>query len=1083
MKLKKIFSVIIIIFFISCKNEKSSLFILKTDSGIEFENNLVYTEDFNPYTYRNFYNGAGVSIGDINNDGLLDIYITGNMVSNKLYLNKGNFKFEDITEKAGVACSGFWSTGSAIVDINGDGFLDIYVCKSGKPGGKKRHNELFINNGDLTFTENSKEYGLDFTGLSVHASFFDYDKDGDLDCYLLSNSVRSIGGFDLIENQRFIPSDDGNKFLVNDNGVFIDKSEEVGIFTSAIGFGLGITVADFNNDNWDDIFISNDFFERDYLYTNNRDGTFKEELEEKFKSISMGSMGADVGDLDNDLLPDLFVTEMLPSTIERKRTKTVYESWDKHTKAKNKGYFNQFPRNALQRNMGNSGFFELGRMAGISSTEWSWASLFFDADNDGLKDIFISNGIYKDLLDRDYLTYYANDLNMKNILNDENFLISQLIDIMPSKPVVNHIYKNKGDFKFDYMSNDWGLNQESFSNGSAYGDFDNDGDQDLIVNNVNMPFFIYENLSDSTVNKSVKIKLSSKSLNTNAIGSKVVAYYGTKKSLFDNHISKGFQSSINSPINIGIGNNDKIDSLHIYWPNGNISKIKTLSANNFFQFTEPEKYKISNDLKYSYQIIKEDTFKDLFKFKHKENIFIDFNRDRLIPEMYSNEGPALVSNDLNNDGINDFFIGGAKFQKSELFLSKGNSYNKVEGLFNQSISSEDTDAIFFDVDNDNDLDIYVCSGGRAFSENDLALRDRIYLNNGNGDFRLDNNFLPTNFNFNSSSVTSADFNKDGKQDLFVGQRNRGKNYGLPGNGYLMINSENNNFQISQENTFLDIGMITDVKSADINNDGWIDILVIGQWMGIKVFINNNGVFEEQTEKYNLAKSVGLWNSMEIKDIDRDGDQDIVAGNLGLNTYFKKGDKIYINDFDNNGTIEQIICHKIGEKFFPIVDRDELISQLPYLKKKFVRFNNYASASIENIFTTNQLDKSIKYQIDLLESSWFENKNGKFYVHKLPPQAQYSSIYSIKVDDFNNDKISDIVLGGNQYKVKPQFGRNDASNGLIIYGKKKDGNYKLERQINLEIDGQIRNFEVLNNKEYKVLIVAVNDDDVKFKKIN
>ena len=624
---------------ISCNKESHTLFKLRTDSGILFENNLFYTNDFNPYTYRNFYNGAGVSVGDINNDGLIDLYITGNMVPNKLYLNKGNFNFVDITNSAGVGCKNSWSTGSAIVDVNGDGFLDIYVCKSGKPGGEKRHNELFINNGDLTFTESAKKYGLDFTGLSVHASFFDYDKDGDLDCYLLSNSIRSIGGFDLIKNQRLIPSEDGNKFLVNQNGVFIDKSEEVGIYTSAIGFGLGITIADFNNDNWDDIFISNDFFERDYFYTNNQDGTFKEELEEKFKSISMGSMGADVGDLDNDLLPDLFVTEMLPKTIQRKRTKTIFESWDKYVSANSKGYFHQYPRNALQRNMGKSGFFELGRMAGISNTEWSWASLFFDADNDGFKDIFISNGIYKDLLDRDYLTYYANEQNIKNLVNKKDFLITQLIDIMPSKPVMNHIYKNKGDFNFELKSNDWGLSQETFSNGSAYADFDNDGDQDLVVNNVNMPFFIYENRIDTLTNKSIKIKLASNSLNTQALGAKVYAYFDNKKVVFDNHISKGFQSSISGPINIGLGDAKKIDSLIINWPNGASSFIIDVKPNQNYSFLEPEKLEsisFNNKIEYNATI---DLKNDPFKYIHKENNFIDFNRDRLIPEMYSNEGP------------------------------------------------------------------------------------------------------------------------------------------------------------------------------------------------------------------------------------------------------------------------------------------------------------------------------------------------------------------------------------------------------------------------------------------------------------
>ncbi|RLD26349.1 MAG: VCBS repeat-containing protein, partial [Bacteroidetes bacterium] len=838
---------LLILLLLSCKvdlKKDTSLFVLKDSSiGILFENTLTYTESFNPYIYRNFYNGGGVAIGDINNDGLEDIYFTGNMVDNKLYLNKGNWQFEDITLKAQVSCPDVWSTGATFVDINGDGFLDIYVCKSGKPGGTKRHNELFINNGDLTFTESSNEYGLDVEGLSIHAAFFDYDKDGDLDCYILNNSIKSIGAYDLIKDQRTIPDETGggNKFFRNDNGKFKDITVEAGIYTSKIGFGLGITLGDFNNDDWTDIFISNDFFEKDYLYINDAKGGFKEQLEDYFESISMGSMGADLADLDNDLHTDLLVTEMLPASQERQKTKTIFESWDKQKLAKRQGYFNQFSRNTLQRNLGDGNFIELGRKANVSATEWSWSALIFDMDNDGLKDVFISNGIFKDLLDRDYLTYEANDETIKNRINsNEKEVIKKLIDAMPSNAVPNAIFRNLGNFDFVNKSKDWGFNLPSFSNGSAYGDLDNDGDLDIVVNNVNMPSFIYENTTDTLTHRSITLKLSQKDKNPNGIGAKVIIKYGDDSMAYvENYTSRGFQSSVPSKIHFGLGNTKIIDSLWLKWSDGYTTVLTNLPTNKTYTIKHPaNRDSLYTHLKKASKKSIIENVTPLFNFKHKENNYIDFNNERLLTQMYSNEGPAFASQDINGDGKVDFFVGGAKNQSGKLFISSSKGYDEISEPFVKDISSEDVDAIFFDGDNDGDFDLYVCHGGKAFSPYSIALKDSYYINENNTFIKAKNSpSFP--IPISSSVVKAADYDNDGDLDLFVGERYKTNTYGQPGSGYILENDGQGNFKTSKDNILQDIGMITDASWTDINNDGWQDLIVSGEWMPIKIFININ----------------------------------------------------------------------------------------------------------------------------------------------------------------------------------------------------------------------------------------------------
>ena len=1079
MKFKTYFFFLVLVAFLSCKDKKESqgLFVLKNKSGINFSNTLVETESLNPYTYKNFYNGGGVALGDINNDGLLDVYFSGNMVDNQLYVNKGGFKFENITELAGVSCKDNWSSGVSFVDINHDGFLDIYVCQAGPPKEKDRHNKLFINNGNLTFSEESKKYGLDITGLAVQANFFDFDKDGDLDCYLLNNSIRSVGNYDLIKNQREKSSETGNKFLRNDNGVFKDITKEVNVYSSAIGFGLGITVSDYNNDTWPDVFVSNDFFERDYFYVNQKNGSFNEKLTEQFKSISMGSMGADAADLNNDGYMDIMVTEMLPKSIQRQRTKTLFESWNKYDLSVKKGYHYQFSRNALHRNIGNNKFLEISRFSNVFASEWSWSTLLFDADNDGLKDIFISNGIYRDLLDRDYLTYMANADQIKDMIQNDKEVIKKLIDKMPSQPVINAMYKNTGDFQFKDYTHQWGLQKPSFSNGSAYGDLDNDGDLDLIVNNVNMPAFIYENTADSIANKSITLELVGGLKNTKAIGAKAEVFYGENNySVLENFPSRGFQSSVSTNLTFGLGNCDVIDSLKITWTNGSTNTLKNLKTNAYYTYKESNgiltKGNLSKDS--SLNLLKK--MKNPFSFTHKENNAVDFNREQLLPEMFNNEGPHIASADINNDGFSDFYIGGAKGQPGILYVSQSeNLFTEIVAPFNLHRSSEDTDAIFFDSDNDGDLDLYVCSGGKSFSKYDFSLNDRLYINNGNNSFSVSKVALPFKNPISSSTITVSDFDHDGDLDIFIGERFKVATYGIPSDGYLLENQGENKFEISNQESIKGLGLITDAEWYDLDNDGINELIIAGEWMPISVFKFLNEKLVNITEQFGLENSHGFWKKIKVVDIDDDGDLDIIAGNKGENTFFEKEMRMFVSDFDNNGTVESIICYKKENEYYPIIDRDELVGQIASLKNNLLFYKDYKNATMSSIFTKEQLENATVLDVKTVQTKVLINQKNKFSAIEIPHEIQYSNVCAIETLDVNSDGNLDIIFGGNQYFVKPQFGRQDASDGWVLYGE----GTKFDNVFSLQIDGQIRDFNVTKMNNKKTLITTINNDNLQF----
>ncbi|MDG2414797.1 MAG: VCBS repeat-containing protein [Flavobacteriaceae bacterium] len=1061
----------------SCDNKSKRFELMKPNAtGVVFSNELSYTEAFNPYTYRNFYNGAGVALGDINNDGLIDIYFTGNLVDNALYLNRGDFKFEDITETAGVACENIWSSGATFVDINQDGWLDLYVCKSGMPGGKNRHNELFINQKDNTFKEASAEYGLNITGLSVQAAFFDYDLDGDLDCYLLNNSMRSVGAYDLIEDQRNIPDTEGNRLLENRNGFFVNVSEKAGIYSSKIGFGLGITLSDFNNDLWPDLFISNDFFEKDYLYINNQKGGFDEMGDTYFNATSMGSMGADAADIDNDLNTDLMVTEMLPETLSRKKLKASYENWDKHELAKSKGYGNQCPRNVLQRNMGEETFAEISRIAGLDGSEWSWAALFFDMDNDGLKDLYISNGIHKDLLDRDYLTFMANDEKVRQLIEEDNDVLSKLIDVMPSAAVPNGAYKNKGSFQFENARDLWGFETPSFSNGSAYGDLDNDGDLDLVVNNINAPAFVYKN--NSTENNYVQISLKGFEKNTFAIGGKVIVHQEGQKSMLEQFPSRGFQSAISNRLHFGLGKNSRIDSIEILWPDQKRSVLKEVTANQHIQVG------YATAIKTGIVVLKENkntrsVDQGILNFTHKENGFVDFNQERLLPQMFSNEGPVIIKADLNGDEQPDFFFGGAKDQASELWLSDGEKYSSSSKIeFEKDAMSEDTKALFMDVDNDGDKDLYVGSSGKAYSKFSFNLHDRIYINHGNGRFEKQNSILFSR-PFATGALTAADFDNDGDIDIFVGERYQVETYGKDGQGYILRNDGAGNFTEEAPEVFSQIGMLTDAKHLDVNKDGYEDLIVVGEWMSPKVFINTQGTFIEAKESFGLSNEQGLWATLEIADLNADGHQDLVLGNIGENSFYKKGMKMFVKDFDGNGTEEQIMTYHESGADFPILDRDELFKQIPSLKKKYLYYKDYASANMTDLFGADVYQTALIKELRELSSAIYWGSDNDFTKNNLAPEIQYANVSSILLEDTDNNGTIDIVLGGNQSKIKPQFGPLESSNGWIL---KQQKNGIFDKPASLGVKGEIRSIISFKNKDQYSIILGINNDSIKIKNI-
>ena len=1090
MKTYKPFVLITLFFamlFSSCNYSKRELYpkeliggfeLLKPEqTGIDFNNAIKETKYFNHYFFGHIYVGAGVAIGDLDNDGLPDIFFGGNQVGDRLYHNKGNFKFEDITKESKIARSPGWSWGVTMADVNADGYLDIYVSRNGSSlDPRKRRNQLFINNQDLTFTESAISYGLADIGFSSQAVFFDMDNDGDLDMYQVNQpadkKIMLINEIPL-EDYKFFR----DRIYRNDKGKFKDVSKKVGI-SRDFAYGLSINASDFNNDGWIDLYVANDYAEPDFMYYNNGDGTFENVTKEKLKHMSQYSMGSDAADVNNDGFIDLFTTDMTPNDHYRSKMNMASMSTDAFKEIVKTTNSYQYMTNTLQINSGLGLFTDIANLAGISNTDWSWASLLVDIDNDGFKDLIVTNGIKKDI-DNNDAKKEVNE-NSENITYDELF---EFINKTPSEPVSNFIFKNSGHLKYIKKNKEWGFNTPSFSHGMAYGDLDNDGDLDLVMNNMEQPAFIYKNKANGNY---LKIKLEGSSKNKFGIGAKAIIHYNGKLQTAENIVTRGYFSSIEPGLFFGLGKEQKIEKIEVIWPGGKKNIFKNVEVNKTIiaKYSKAKKSKTVSDK--SKTLLSKIEAKDIgLEFKHKENEFDDFSEEILLPHKLSNNGPFSAVADVNGDGLEDLFIGGAAGQEGVLYLQiKDGKFQKSNSqLWEKDKSSEDLECLFFDADGDGDRDLYVTSGGTEYKQGNILLKDRLYINDGLGNFVKNLTALP-NIYESTQTVKMSDIDNDGDLDLFVGTRIISGKYIFPATSYLLIN-EKGNFKKAAKKIAPDlekIGMVTDAVFSDIDNDGDDDLLVVGEWMKIILLENENGIFKNNSKKFGITDdSRGMWWSITANDIDEDGDDDYIIGNLGLNNKFKATKehpfKVYANDFDNNGTNDVVLAKFYKDSYVPLRGKECSTQQMPFISEKFKNYHSFASSKLIDILPKDKMDAAVIYEISNFESIILINDKGILKSQSLPIEAQVSPIKSSLVDDFNGDGFKDILIVGNHYGVEVETVRYDAGYGLLLLGDGKN-NYKpiaaSNSGVHIPLDSRSITSVNINNK--KDLILVTNNSD-------